>query len=369
MQPQPWTLQSSPSGDAKPAVTVRNDPSTSLIYPSDQTWSDATDASSSFNWHQAIQQVEPYIVHGSELQFDTNRNLLYNHAVTQNGVAKGYQYTDEGLWVQSPLNGLPRVLNTGQSGTAIRTSISPKSYASDDFDNSYSPGSMPDQTSPAGNWHAYPTSSPNPVVPSPQTESYNTDGDLTGLPQMETSVPIALLPSAGCNGQGQVSRITEEAPMSGSEYSYSHTSSPGASQWYLPNYLHDISALPLRPRNAIAYTNHPASDTSPSHTYNDRRSQCRPDPWTSSQVVPTQDRMQTRFQLPRSATAQAQRDHNDRLLIEGKKKGETYKEIKMKMVGEKPAESTLRGRYRSLTKARKDRVRKPVWTKIDVSRS
>jgi hypothetical protein len=55
------------------------------------------------------------------------------------------------------------------------------------------------------------------------------------------------------------------------------------------------------------------------------------------------------------------------VLIEGKRRGETYKEIKLKMVGKKPAESTLRGRYRSLTKARKDRVRKPVWTKVDVS--
>jgi hypothetical protein len=71
--------------------------------------------------------------------------------------------------------------------------------------------------------------------------------------------------------------------------------------------------------------------------------------------------------MSRSAGAQAQREHNDQVLIEGKKRGETYKEIKLRMIGEKPAESTLRGRYRSLTKARKDRVRKPIWTKIDVS--
>ncbi|RAR00547.1 5',5'''-P-1,P-4-tetraphosphate phosphorylase 2 [Stemphylium lycopersici] len=366
MQPAPWTLQAPPSGDASSAVVVRNETNSSVIYPSDQTWSGGTGASSSFNWHQAIQQVEPYIMHGSELQFDRNRNLLYNPMVAQDGVAKGYPYTGEELWAQSPLHGLPRTLNIGQSDATMRTSISPKSYASDDFDDSYSPGSMPDHTSPVGNWHAYPTSSSNPVVPSHRTGSYNTDGDLTGLPHMKTSVPIALLPSVGCNGQGQVSRATEEATMPGSEYSYSHTSSPGASQWYLPNYSYDISSLPLRPRNAMEYNNYPASDTSPSPAYNDRQTQCRPAPWTSSQVVPTQDGMQARFQLPRSATAQAQRDHNDRLLVEGKKKGETYKEIKMKMVGEKPAESTLRGRYRSLTKARKDRVRKPVWTKIDI---
>jgi hypothetical protein len=56
----------------------------------------------------------------------------------------------------------------------------------------------------------------------------------------------------------------------------------------------------------------------------------------------------------------------DRILLEGKRRGLTYKEIKKKM-HTNVAESTLRGRYRSLTKARKDRVRKPIWTDNDVS--
>lgn len=76
---------------------------------------------------------------------------------------------------------------------------------------------------------------------------------------------------------------------------------------------------------------------------------------------------QPRFQVPRSIDAEAQRKSNDEVLVQGKRSGLTYKEIRNKMVGEKPAESTLRGRYRSLTKARKDRVRKPVWKKNDVS--
>ncbi|USP82485.1 hypothetical protein yc1106_09759 [Curvularia clavata] len=61
-----------------------------------------------------------------------------------------------------------------------------------------------------------------------------------------------------------------------------------------------------------------------------------------------------------------ERDYNDRVLVEGKQRGETYKEIRAKFIGECPAESTLRGRYRVLTKAINDRVRKPVWTKTDV---
>jgi hypothetical protein len=59
------------------------------------------------------------------------------------------------------------------------------------------------------------------------------------------------------------------------------------------------------------------------------------------------------------------RKREDIILLEGKRRGLTYKEIRKKL-GTNVAESTLRGRYRSLTKARKDRVRKPVWTENDV---
>ncbi|KAH7126835.1 hypothetical protein B0J11DRAFT_505558 [Dendryphion nanum] len=59
------------------------------------------------------------------------------------------------------------------------------------------------------------------------------------------------------------------------------------------------------------------------------------------------------------------RKKEDSILLEGKRAGLTYKEIKKKMRTD-VAESTLRGRYRSLTKARKDRVRKPKWTEIDI---
>lgn len=66
----------------------------------------------------------------------------------------------------------------------------------------------------------------------------------------------------------------------------------------------------------------------------------------------------------------SQRGHErrveDQILLDGKQAGLTYKEIRRRMKTA-VAESTLRGRYRSLTKARKDRVRKPVWTEKDVS--
>ncbi|KAF2467222.1 uncharacterized protein BDR25DRAFT_316983 [Lindgomyces ingoldianus] len=68
----------------------------------------------------------------------------------------------------------------------------------------------------------------------------------------------------------------------------------------------------------------------------------------------------TRFQ-----SSDHQRRMEDDILLRGKRQGLTYREIKKK-IPSNVAESTLRGRYRSLTKARKDRVRRPVWTANDV---
>jgi hypothetical protein len=56
------------------------------------------------------------------------------------------------------------------------------------------------------------------------------------------------------------------------------------------------------------------------------------------------------------------------LLIEWKRRGLSYKDIK-RFGGFKEAESTLRGRFRTLTKAKEQRVRKPKWTETDVSDS
>lgn len=58
----------------------------------------------------------------------------------------------------------------------------------------------------------------------------------------------------------------------------------------------------------------------------------------------------------------------DQQLLDLKKSGLSYKEIK-EQYHFPEAESTLRGRYRTLTKTREDRVRKPEWKPDDVSHS
>lgn len=56
----------------------------------------------------------------------------------------------------------------------------------------------------------------------------------------------------------------------------------------------------------------------------------------------------------------------DLFLLKAKRLGMSYREIK-KYGRFKEAESTLRGRFRTITKTKQERVRKPVWKKEDVS--
>ncbi|KAL3479023.1 hypothetical protein BJX99DRAFT_256019 [Aspergillus californicus] len=59
-------------------------------------------------------------------------------------------------------------------------------------------------------------------------------------------------------------------------------------------------------------------------------------------------------------------DSQNAFLINCKRRGYSYKEIK-RIGGFREAESTLRGRYRTLTKSKEQRVRKPHWHDNDVS--
>ncbi|KAL7792448.1 hypothetical protein V8C37DRAFT_416347 [Trichoderma ceciliae] len=68
------------------------------------------------------------------------------------------------------------------------------------------------------------------------------------------------------------------------------------------------------------------------------------------------------IQSPREA---AERAAKDRFLVQSRLQGVSYKEIKQRGSFTE-AESTLRGRFRTLTKKKEDRVRDPKWTDIDI---
>ncbi|KAH6877709.1 hypothetical protein BKA58DRAFT_81086 [Alternaria rosae] len=372
VQTQPYALQRVEQEDTKPTGAAAATPSSNILaYSSGQHWSGVP--TPPFDWHHAIQQTQPYIVPISDPQFRQNQVLTYNSTpITQNTIGKGF--SDPIPWPSSELHGLPRGMTANSSVLDKSISPSPRSYRSDEFENTYSPGSMLDQASPCGNWNAPSATTINAAILSPPCRSFlahDADGDTgySGLPRMDADTATVTVPSSypSRRDQAPIASFGDEH-QSRSEYSHSQTSSAGHSPWYGENFAYNTSNLAFGTRDVVR-SSHPASSTSISSTDEAHTSQYSVTPWnTSCPDGSVQSRIQDRFQVPRSAGAQAQREHNDQLLIDGKKRGETYKEIKLKMIGEKSAESTLRGRYRSLTKARKDRVRKPVWTMIDVSR-
>lgn len=67
---------------------------------------------------------------------------------------------------------------------------------------------------------------------------------------------------------------------------------------------------------------------------------------------------------PRAAAPTPSNTRNA-FLIDCKRRGLSYKDIK-RLGGFKEAESTLRGRFRTLTKTKEQRVRKPQWEERDV---
>jgi hypothetical protein len=63
-------------------------------------------------------------------------------------------------------------------------------------------------------------------------------------------------------------------------------------------------------------------------------------------------------------TTVGRRQWEDNFIVEGRKKGWTYKEI-IRKGGFKCAESTIRGRHRSIIKPKSERLRRPIWKPID----
>jgi hypothetical protein len=87
------------------------------------------------------------------------------------------------------------------------------------------------------------------------------------------------------------------------------------------------------------------------------------------EAVPTSPGAQRQLAQKPQATAAAQamhhRDARDDFLVKSKLAGMSYKDIR-KEGKFNEAESTLRGRFRALTKHKDARVRKPEWDENDV---
>jgi hypothetical protein len=113
----------------------------------------------------------------------------------------------------------------------------------------------------------------------------------------------------------------------------------------------------------------PTSTTSTKHLSSWRAGVAAPRPKKIVPKLVTPEPDPPRTSLPQSsATAQAMhhRDAKDDFLVRSKLAGMSYKEIRRQGKFSE-AESTLRGRFRTLTKHKAARVRKPEWDDNDVS--
>lgn len=321
--------------------------------------------------------MEPYIMPESGFPIGPNSHLHYHGALVGQASSerKGYSYGEGSSWALPTTSILARqasVFHGSDTDTNTNaTSTSPRSYFSElsEYDQILAADFAPLNRRWAG-LESAPTSKLN-------TSSCNANMRGMGLQVAESATSGAsadfamqhnsaldIVPSVEHAHDGAMSTIMEpnESSWAGSFF----VNDTSSNSWYpsdltaqstgLPYYTKGMSSTDSYPRSGVGdspYAAHLCSDAS----YRSSREGSE-----TNRHVPERDG----FAGGRMADNHLQRKAEDRILLEGKAAGLTYKEIKKKL-RTPVAESTLRGRYRSLTKERKDRVRKPVWTEQDVS--
>lgn len=292
----------------------------------------------------------------------TNTDLVYSDDASQSTLDKPMDFESSSFWIPTSTSNMAPSPGIGALLSPISPSNDVKHISSPIPD--YSPVT-PDRgpasyTMACGVSKVY--SSPGFVPPTPQSVVRQQSGH-TATPSTFSNPVTSVREPVVDNTIKQ----NDDMTMYGSEHSYekSHSSSPGMVQWFPPGYLAGNAAP------AQSFQHHQSStarfDLRPNSflTSFDRGSRQRQAQWSNTTVVPAQTHFQNRFMTPLSDGDKAQRSKDDETLLRMKKNGYTYRDIR-KALGRKVAESTLRGRYRSLTKPRKDRLRAPKWTEIDV---
>jgi hypothetical protein len=319
----------------------------------------------------------PHIVSDSDASSYANNGLTYPDSVSRE-YPDGASVSTGLPWFPACPAVFPCNASVDKSDPETISSHSPESYTSDTQCSeiqAFSAAPIPNTGPPISDWGYY-SSPPNTAIKasSPKLTPDMTGGiagiNFSGLPRAGLDIsdpsPTSVAGIQSSNGLGV---IYEDNSQYGSDLQPSQNSSPEVSPWFSHGQPHDLVAMPLRPKEPPVSS---APIQSMSGTYQAQLSRNMPRElaaWGELRAsVPQQEPSESRFHTRRTMETHDQRKADDEILLDGKRDGLTYKEISKKM-HVKCAESTLRGRYRSLTKARKDRVRKPVWHKKDVSQS
>jgi hypothetical protein len=346
------------------------------LYTQGDIWSGVSMFDHGFALNSSL-NMTPQITSETAASSYSNSGLMYPGSASQGFVNKGDpQYASDGSWIPHRSTEVPRGFSVHGSDRESMSSHSPKTHVSEASSSEVLPFT-PEHTGDAGSentdWSSYSAHSyAVGKASSPGTQAAVINRvptiDFSRVPPHGLGISV---PSPTPVGSGQgfngLPLICDDQSQYDTDYSYSQKSSPGDSPWYPEDGSLNMAAMPYRPRESPT-SNAPINSLPAGFQFgSDERSSsgfvawegCRPN-------VPGQPHFREVDQGPRALDAHAQRKADDEILLNGKKKGLTYKEIRRSMYI-KCAESTLRGRYRSLTKARQERVRKPIWRSKDVS--
>ena len=379
MEPQQWPIpQTMPLGiDSYLPVPMGGGASSGGNWPTSPQTPVLVETSmmgENFGWRNGS-SVEPLIMPASENQFLQNNNLVYGDIVARHQPFEksppGYV---EDPWQPVITHGLPNSVDFfGRSDLATNLS-SPSSRSMfsipSERGQSFTREAIMDYPSPSESWGGHEAK---------PCQFTHTDA------RHDTSLFVTRFDSSGSQSiqqgeAGDIPRLRHQNFVG----SFSHSSifinhaqnslDPQSTPQYgvgrnidrVPQwYASDPQSLSL----AVSYAEDQEHPNSPfvDESQSSAPIYPSPPPQYAEQHIELTTRTCTRIDTQLSPTPESrpQRQDEDKMLLEGKAGGLTYKEIKKKM-RTSVAESTLRGRYRSLTKDRKDRVRKPVWTEKDV---
>ncbi|KAH7078382.1 hypothetical protein FB567DRAFT_631722 [Paraphoma chrysanthemicola] len=304
---------------------------------------------------------------GNEGAAAVNGTLMYPETPSQGTTDNtGLQYGDTSTWDYQRSNELSSSMRATGSSLESISSLSPKTYTTDTVASDippFTPDTSNDGASSCRSWARFNTSS----FPTIKTSSPKYPTGMDSMTARYSSRPLPINRGAA----GSSSATEADVPFNGlpSPYdgasqfdsvSYFPKSCPSESPSYSARMTYSQAVGPYKPHESQGVGYLYKSDPT-TYSPSDNRPQ-RANGWGETN---TSVSARAQFQVPRVMDTQVQRKADDEILLEGKRNGLTYKEIRKKMAV-KCAESTLRGRYRSLTKARKDRVRKPTWTANDI---
>jgi hypothetical protein len=346
------------------------------VYTQDDIWSGGSMFDHGFALKSSL-NMTPQIISESAASSYSNRELMYPGSASQAFVNKGsVQYARDGSWIPHRSTEVPRGLSVHGSDLESMSSHSPKSYVSEALNSEvllFTQEHTGDAGSENTNWSSYSTHS-NAVgkasSPGNQVAVINKAPtiDFSRVPPLGLGISVRS-PTAIGSGQNfnGLPLICEDKSQYDTDYAHSQKNSPGDSPWYSEDGSLNMAAMPNRPREP-PMSNAPINSLPAGFQFgSDESSSSGFVAWEGAHPnMPAQNHFGDSVRGPRALDAHAQRKADDEILLDGKRKGLTYKEIRRSMYS-KCAESTLRGRYRSLTKARQDRVRKPVWRSKDVS--